>query len=226
MRGRLGMLLTVLTAGLTPTAAHATPQDIASTHAYLVAGHTALQAVVGTWSRVEASMHRLDERFRAECPNVGAGSPQSEEEQKLSYEVAGALWATGYHTDIGIVRKFVRAVKPLKWSNGAITRSARNFARGLTELSSLQVPNLCADIRAWSATGFKTIPQSTLSFDQRVEPMEAKEVPPSLLTPYVQPADQGLFATDKRLNTRFEELEIGQGVNDWDTLLEILGLNQ
>ena len=89
---------------------------------------------------------------------MGAGSPQNEEEQKLSYEVAGALWATGYHTDAALVQRFVKTVRPLKWSNPAITRRAHGLTTGLREMVALSIPNLCGDVRAWGAAGFKTVP--------------------------------------------------------------------
>jgi hypothetical protein len=226
MLGRLGIVAAVLTIGLVPASASATPRDVASTHAYVVAGYAALRATVTTWSSVEASVHKLNLRFRAECPNVGVGSPQSEEEQKLSYEVAGALWATGYHTDAKIVRTFVKAVSPLRWSNPAITRAAHRFIKGLREMTGLAVPDLCGDVRAWSAGGFNTVPSSTEHYVRHVEAIEVKEVPRRLLAPYVQPSDRGLVARAERLAIRFEELEIGRGQDDWNMLLETLALNQ
>jgi hypothetical protein len=42
----------------------------------------------------------------------------------------------------------------------------------------------------------------------------------------VQPADRALRARDEHLDTRFEELEFMRGQNDWNTLLEALGLNE
>lgn len=226
MLGRLGIVTAVFAIGLMPTGAAAAPRDVASTHAYLVAGYAALHAVVGKWSTVEADIHKLNLRFRAECPNVGAGSPQSEEEQKLSYEVAGALWATGYHTDAKIVRAFVKAVKPLRWSNPAINRSAHKFITGLQEMSALSVPDLCGDVRAWSAGGFKAVSSSTEQYDRHVEAIEVKEIPRRLLRRYVQPADKGLLARDERLFTRFAELEFKTGQDSWNLLLETLALNQ
>jgi hypothetical protein len=226
MLGRLGILAAVLVVGLTPTGAAAAPQDVASTHAYIEAAYTALHAVVTKWSAVEADVHKLDLRFHAECPAVGAGSPQSEEEQKLSYEVAGALWATGYHTDAKVVQAFVKAVKPLRWSNPAINRSARKFVTGLHEMTVLPVPNLCADVRAWGAGGFKAAPATTLEYDRHVEAIEVKEIPRRLLAPFVQPADTGLRARAEHLATQFAELEFKRGQDDWNTLLETLALNQ
>jgi hypothetical protein len=226
MLRRLAILLAALALGLAPARALAAPVDVASTHAYLVAGYAALHATVTTWSAIQTSIHKLNRRFAAECPNVGAGSPQNEESQKMSNEVAGALWATGYHTDAKIARTFVRAVQPLRWSNPAITRIARKFTKGLLEMVALQVPDLCGDVRAWSATGFATIPARTLAYDRHVEAIEVKEIPPRLLRPYVQPADKALAARDERLNTQFQNLETSTGFNDWDLLLETLALNQ
>jgi hypothetical protein len=222
----LTIILATLTVGLAPAQALATPEDVASTHAYLVAAYAALHTTVTTWSTVEASIHKLDQRFATECPQVGMGSPQNEAEQKLSYEVAGALWATGYHTDAAVVQKFDKAVAPLKWSNPAITRRAHDFTTGLREMVGLAVPNLCADVRAWGATDFKTVPASTLSYDKHVEAIEIKEIPRHLLMPYVQPAEKSLVASDERLDTQFEHLETERGFVDWDTLLETLALNQ
>jgi hypothetical protein len=226
MLGRLGIVVGVLFVGLTPANAAAAPRDVASTHAYLVAGYAALHAVVGKWSAVEADLDKLNLRFRAECPKVGAGGPQSEEEQRLSYEVAGALWATGYHTDASIIRTFAKAVRPLRWTNPATNRSARKFITGLQEMSALSVPDLCGDVRAWSAGGFKAVSSNTERFDRHVEAIEVKQIPRRLLAKYLQPSDRGLLKRVERLYTRFSELEFKTGQDSWDTLLETLALNQ
>jgi hypothetical protein len=175
---------------------------------------------------MEASLHRLDRKFAAECPDVGAGSPQSEAEQNLSYEVAGALWATAYHADSRYAQAFIKAVSPLRWSNPTIGRTAHKFIKGLREMTSLEVPNLCADVRSWKASGYQTIPSSTLRFDRHVEAIEVEVPSPRILSTYVQPADRGLFTKVEHLLTRFEELEFSTGQRYWDTVLETLGLNQ
>ncbi|HEY8303479.1 MAG TPA: hypothetical protein VIG42_02705 [Solirubrobacteraceae bacterium] len=231
MLGRLGIVGIVLAIWLTPIGgllddAAATPQDVASTHAYLVAGYAALHATVTTWPTVEANIHKLDRKFKTECPNVGAGSPQNNEEQQLAYETAGALWATGYRTDAKIVQRFVKAVSPLRWSNPTINRDAQRFVKGMREMTLLKVPDLCGDVRTWSAGGFGAVTAATKQYVRHVEAIEVKEIPRGLLRPYVQPTDKGLVATDERLALRFEELEVGRGMEDWDMLLETLALNQ
>jgi hypothetical protein len=228
MKGRLGILAAVaaLALGVAPAGVQASAKDIASTHAYAVAAYAALHEVVTKWSTVEAAVHKLDLKFRAECPKVGAGSPQSEEEQLLSTEVAGALWATGYRSEAKVVRKFVQVVGSLTWSNPAITRAARRFTKGLHEMTLLPIPDLCGDVRAWTASGYKTMPSNVAQYDRRVEAIEVKEIPRKLLLPYAQPSDRGLIAADERLDTRFGELEFERGQDDWDKLLEVLALNQ
>ncbi len=209
-----------------PATADATSRDIASTHTYLEASYKILHTAVTTWSTVEASIHRLDLRFHTECPDVGAGSPQNEEDQKLSYEAAGALWATGYHTDEGIIRTYDNTVNRLTWSNPQITRDAHRLTRSLQEMTELQVPNICADVRAWGANDFGAAPADVKQYDQHVEAIEIHEIPRHLLVPYVQPADDGLRKQDEHLATRFEELEFMRGQADWIALLEVLGVNE
>jgi hypothetical protein len=226
MLKRVAIIIAASALVLTPATAGAASRDIASTHTYLVASYKVLHAAVTTWPSVEASIHRLDLRFHAECPNVGAGSPQNEEDQKLSYEVAGALWATGYHTDAAIVRTYVDTLNRLKWSNPKITHDAHRLARGLREMTALQVPNICADVRAWGANGFGVAPANVKRYDEHVEAIEIHEIPRSLLVPFVQPADNGLRKRVEHLATRFEELEFVRGQDDWIALLEVLGVNE
>lgn len=226
MLGRLAALTAVLAVAIAPSGAMAAPTDVASTHAYIVASYKLLHAVVTTWSKVEAGISGLDAKFRAECPHAGAGSPQNEEGQALSTDVAGALWASGYHTDAKLVRAYIKAIGHLNWSNPAITRSDRGLAKSLNEMLALQVPNLCADIHAWSASAFKSVPSDAKEYATHVESIEIKEIPRKLLAPYVNASDRGLRSRAEHLATEYEELEFKRGQSDWDTLLEVLSLNQ
>jgi len=228
MRGGLTnvVALAISALVLSTGVAAASPRDVASTHAYLVTDYAVLHATVSKWSAVEANIDKLDARFRAQCPHVGEGSPQSEEEQKLSLEVAGALWATGYHTNATVVHGFIKAVSRLTWSNPAITRAARRLTKALGEMTALAVPDLCGDVRAWAAGGYNAVPLSTDRYAKHVEAIEVKQIPHRLLSPFVQGADRSLAARDERLNTRFEELEFRHGQDQWNKLLEVLSLNQ
>lgn len=226
MLKRLATIATVLTVGLTPTGALAAPWDVSSTHAYLVANYTFLRAVRANEPAVDTSIARLNHTIGTECPNVGTGAPQNEEAQHMSYEVAGALWSTLYHTDAKIVDRFIQSVKPLRWTNGAITHAARSYIKSLHELVELRLPDLCDEVQAWSASGFKTVPTATIRFDRHAEAIEGKTIPTHLLAPYEQSADKNLAAHAAHLEILLEDAETVEGFNDWDTLLRTLALNQ
>jgi hypothetical protein len=216
----------VLVLALMPATAGAASRDTASTHAYLTASYTLLHTAVSTWPSVERNIHKLSRRLHAECPGAGVGSPENEEAQKLTYEAAGALWAVGYRTDTASIHTYSGTLERLTWSNPAITRDAHRLARGLLEMTTLRVPDICADVRAWHADGFGAMPSDVEPYDRHVEAIDIHEVPQRLLTPYVQPGDKQLRRRVEHLATRFEELEFMRGQADWISLLEAVGLNE
>jgi hypothetical protein len=220
------MILTMFVFGVVPATAVATPQDSVSTHAYIRANYAlnrATQArVKAAQAAIEATIHRLGQ----ECPKLGVGSPQNEESQHLSYEVVVALWSTSFATDAGPIHKFAQAVRRLRWSNPKLTHMTQHYATDLQDLASLQMPNVCGDVTAWKETGLKTVPATSIQLDQRVEAIEPKAIPPSLLAPYEQPADKAILATTTRIESHLQQIETMEGFNDWDQALETVGLNQ
>jgi hypothetical protein len=226
MRGRIAMIITMFVFGVAPATAVARAQDIASTHAYIRANYAlnrATQAKVKVaQAGIEATIHKLGQ----ECPKLGVGSPQNEESQHLSYEVVVALWSTSYTIDAGPIRKFAQAVRHLHWSNPKLTHMTQRYATDLQDLASLQMPNVCGDVTAWKQTGFKTVPTTSIQLDQRVEAIEPKTIPPSLLAPYEKPADKAILATTTRIESHLQQIETMEGFNDWDQALETVGLNQ
>lgn len=232
MRRRdLAIVASVLAMTLAPAAGPAganaaSGRDLAATHRALRAAYTALSAVVRTWPAEEASFKRLDSRFAAECPGVGAGSPQDEQEQRLSYEVAGALWATAYKQDASIAQTAIQAVQGLRWSSPSLTGHVRAYLRGLREMIALPVPDLCADVKAWRGGGSATAPANVVAFDEHVEAIDVEVPETRLFTAYVSPSETGLLAKVKALAIRFEELEFIVGQREWNRLLDVLGLPQ
>jgi hypothetical protein len=222
----LGVSSAVLALGLAPARALATSQDVASTHAYIAMNFAFARASEARVKTGQASIARLNRKLHRECRDVGAGSPQNEEAEKLSYEAAGALWSVSYGADAGPIHAFAQAVRPLRWSNSKLTRIAQGYAKSLQELATLPMPNLCGDVRAWSTSGFQTVPATTIRFDQLVESIEGHTIPPRLLAPYEQPADRSILEQTTRLETKLEANETGMGFDDWDSLLETLGIHQ
>jgi hypothetical protein len=220
-------LAIVALCGFAPAASEAaSSHDIAAARTVLTAGYETLSGVLRTWPKVEASLRQLNHRFARECPGIGAGSPQTETEKRLSYEVAGALWATAYRADAPFVRRFIHKVTGVTSSNPRLNRRVYKFLNGLNEMLALQVPDICSDVRAWTASGYQHVPTSTLQFDRHVEAINVEIPSPKLAEPYLVASDRALVPKLERLITRFEELEFTSGQRYWNTLLETLAVPQ
>lgn len=222
----LALGLAVLALGVAPSMASATSGNSAATHAYIRANYLLARASEASVAPTQTKILALGHKLGQECPKAGAGSPENEASQKVSYEVAGAIWSVSYGAIAGPIGKFARAVSPLRWSNPKLTRLAQGYAKSLRELAALAMPNICGNVRAWSASNFKVIPLSTVNFDRHVEAIVGHTIPPAQLAPYEQPADKSILARTTNLETELEHAETVTGFNDWDSLLETLGLNQ
>lgn len=226
MRGPLAIIFTALAFGVAPATALGTPQDVASTHAYIRANYALTRATQAKVKVAQASIEATIRKLGQECPKLGVGSPQNEESQHLSYEVVVALWSTSYATDAGPIRKFASTVRRLHWSNPKLTHMAQRYATDLQELASLRMPNVCGDVTAWKEGGFKAVPATSIQLDRRVEAIEPKTIPMSLLARYEQPRDHAILATTTRIESHLQQIETVEGFNDWDQALEAVGLNQ
>jgi hypothetical protein len=222
---RSGILLAaVLLTAAAPSAALATGGDVSSTHAVLTAGYTLGRESEARMGAMRRAIHATKSKLLHQCGAIAKESPQDEQSYKLSYEAAGALWAAGYGADRGPIRKFVGATRGLHWSRPNINRAFEAFVRGLQGLSTLPTPPLCKDIATWKASGYTKLPAETISFDARVEKLEAK-AELGLLAPYAQGADRALLRQDQRIDTKVLNFETEVGGDAWYALTEGLELN-
>jgi hypothetical protein len=222
-RTRLALLAGLAVASA-PVQAQASPQDVASTHAAIVAGYALARAAVANIAIAQSKIEAYDHRLAAECPGVGRGALENESTDPMSHEVASALWSIAYGSVRGPIHRFASAVRGLRWTNGRFTRTTRTLAANLTGLASIPPPDLCADIRTWTAGGFATVPQRIPELNQRVERLEVPEVPWGLVAPFVLGSDAGRLAYIKSAERKTTEAEFTLGQHDWYQVLETLGL--
>jgi hypothetical protein len=221
---RLVLPLVVLTLAMAPSPARASSQDVAATHTAIVAGYALARVGVATINIAQSKIESFNRKLAAECPGVGSGTPETEASQPMSYEVAVALWSIAYGSAAGPIKTFAKAMRPLRWTSARINRGARTLVANLTALATIPLPDLCGDVRAWSASGFTTIPRHVIELDRRVEPLELPEIPWRLVAPYVRGGDAGLVAYIKRAERKVAEAEFVLGQNDWYQVLQTLGL--
>lgn len=223
--GARALLIAALLVGLVPSAAHAASTDVSSTHALVTAGYAFGRESEGRMSAMRRAITASKRTLLRQCPRIATESPQDEQSYRLSYEAAGALWAAGYGADRGPIVKFARATRGLHWSSAQINRSFKAFVGGLQGLSTLVSPPVCKDIASWKASGYSTLPSDTVSFDSRLEALEAKPVPNKLLAPYAQGSDRALLTQDQRIETKLLNFETEVGGDAYYALTEGLDLN-
>ena len=197
---------------------------MSATHAYIRANYALARVAVARIPISEARIQDFNRKLAAQCPQAGRGTPINEASQPMSYEVAVALWSLAYGADAGPIRKFLDTVKPLNWSSPRISRAARSYADELNALATLPLPDLCTDVRAWTASGFQTIPANVAALDRRVEAIEPHPVPNAWLAPYEQGADAALAARTRKLEKKISETEFEVGQDDWIQVTGTLGL--
>jgi hypothetical protein len=154
---------------LAPSAS-ALASDASATQGYVRADYRLVQFAAGRIHGAEATLRGVLARVRRECPRAAAGSPQNPESTQLSNELIGVMVTSAIRSSLPAIRQYLATAGGLRWSSGALTRSVQGYVAKLRTLSSLAVPDICADVRSWAASAFKALPASTKAFDRRFEP--------------------------------------------------------
>jgi hypothetical protein len=193
-------------AGVAPQAASAS--NAGATQAYVQANLALVRLAKANLGASEAGPVKVLAQVRRECPGVGAGSPQDTESTQLSNEVIGAIVLAGARPDLQAIRTFVKAAGGLSWSSGSLTSSIRRYVAKLKTILSLPAPNLCADVKAWAAGGFRSLPASTVSFVAKFLPAwVALGYLPSQLSAFESGGSRALAADAKPLEQQLTEGE-------------------
>jgi hypothetical protein len=216
--------MTGFAGGVAP--ALASPADVASAHAYIQANYALVQGAKARIPSSEAALKAVLSQVRSNCPKAAAGSPQNHDSEQLSDEVVGAIVVAGLRPDVPAVHVFTRTVARLHWSSRTLTSTLRSYAGKLNKLSAVAAPDLCADVRAWVASGYQTLPASTVSFDALYTPVWVAlgELPRSL-GPFERPQEQALLHRSNQLETLLDEAE-ARAVETYADILDALELQQ
>jgi hypothetical protein len=223
----VSLLATLVTLWLAPTAALAASGDVAATQAYLRANYKLVHAATAKQAPSEAALHGVLDGVRRECPKAAAESPQNHDSEQLSNEVVLTMRIAGTRPDIPAIVAFTRAVKGLHWSNRKLTSTIQTYVSELKTLSTTPTPNLCADIKAWVASGFRTRSPSTMQLDQQFEALNVAlgELAAPLLTPYERPQDRAILLRTKQAEVQIGDFEANAGVETWGQIMDTLGLS-
>jgi len=208
------------------TAAPALAQggDASATRQYVAANYALVRTARSHLPRAEAAPLAVLARVTRECPRAAAAAPQDPQSTELSNEVIGAMVLGAYHLDVPELRRFVSSVSQLRWSSSHLTAAVRAYARKLAVLADLAAPNVCADVRAWAASGFHTLPASTVRFDAVFMPawVALGEVP-GALRPFESPEERGPLVRSHALEVELTDGE-ARAVEKWGAIMNELEL--
>jgi hypothetical protein len=209
-----------------PAPALAGQGDIAATRAYIQADYTLVHNAKVNLATSEAALQRLRHKIAAECPKAAAGSPQDTDSEQLSNELVGAMTVAAIRPDVRAIAAFTNTVRNLHWSNATLTRKVHSYAAKLHTLSTLAAPDVCADVKAWAAGGYRVLPPSTVRFDSGYYKVEVAvgEVPARLLAPSEQSDERPTLAHAQRIEGQLSEVE-ANAVYTWGHIMESLALN-
>ena len=181
------MLLVALLGWLGTTVAGAvSPQNRSATLAFLQARYAYERALAAHAPALTAAAEGAAGALAAECPGALAGAPQSARERlgetslasppprqvgeenrqsrQLSAVEGEAFLAVALQAiDRPAALAFTRAVRPLRWSSAAVTALEQGQTAILEWELSLPPPAACADMRAWAASGYRTLAPATKS---------------------------------------------------------------
>jgi hypothetical protein len=199
--------------------------DIAATKAYIQADYALVHTARINMKTGEAALEELQSKLGAECPMAATASPENEAAEHLSNEVIGAMSTVFIRADVQAVGDFATTVGSLHWSNQKLTSKVSSYATKLKALTVLEMPNVCGDVKAWAASGYRTLPSSTTQFDQQFgsEDVGIGEVPARLLAPYEDHSERVVLQHTHQFEEELLDAE-ARAVEPWGKILDALDL--
>ena len=215
--------LTALALALPPPAASGS--DASTTETYLRANYALVKVGHANLGKSIAAYKGVLTMVKHSCPRAAAKSPQDPESTELSNEVIGTMVLNAGKPDRPAIKQYLRTVAGLRWSSAKVTREVSRYASSLKKLYDLSVPDLCGDVKAWATGGFKSLPASTLSFEEVFYPnwVALGLVPPGI-SRFESGGSRSLAKAAERFEYQITNVE-AEAVETWGDIMNELELN-
>ena len=212
----LAASMCLLTCACLPAAAFASVRmtDRAATRAYLRATYADERVLYTELARIVASIEARADGIASECPGTLTYAPRDAAFEELGEEAQMSAFYAGLAPVRASTLRFAHALRRLRWSDHGVTRLLRAEATEEQAKATLALPDPCADIAAWKAGAYATLPQSAASFLARVHAIEsassraqsqAREAEfRHLLGPHEAPSQRRLANRIERLEQRVD----------------------
>ncbi len=185
--------------------------DAAATQAYVRARYTLAQVVTKNLALSRRAVKDYVNQVVGECPNVLADAPGGEQSIHFFQEDIYVLGNAFGRPDTSVIQAYVRAIRGLHWTSPKLNRIVHG--EHLRDKAEVRVgtPNLCADLKAWAASGYRTLPKSTKRLVRKIEAGPEKPGTKALwrlLAPYESPSVKRLVRRTKHLDAKGTDAEL------------------
>lgn len=207
--------------------ANSAPVDVNSTRslindydAMIQARAAALAAGVAAANRYVASVGRACGGVLDHAPMTGPAA------QALGGEVSGAVGVQLLGPSRPALQSFVSAVGVLLWSSPTVAHAVGRFAGAVLGYERLTTPDVCGDLRAWAASGYRAVPGTTRAFNANVSAdanQQSTAIPAGVLARYETSADARTAAQAAQRAADFQQAVSSAVLSPLNRLLLILG---
>lgn len=171
IKAAIGLAAVVMALSPSGASARVSHGDATATRDYLQAELTQTRAEAAGLPTAIAAVETLRGRLAVECPGVLAHEPALAPGEKpsssltqIEEEGEAAVFGTAEQTEYAHRHGFARAVSRLRWSNRALTRLIHSYAAAGVAQAAVPAPDLCADLRSWVASGYKSVSAATEAY--------------------------------------------------------------
>jgi hypothetical protein len=146
-----------------------------ATRAYLKARYVEVHTNGPAYREGIKAIEQLAARVQVECRGALASAPnlQSTSEKEVLAEVFAVVLRAPERAEHAAAVKFARSVRRLHWSNRQLTLLTHSDAQRRAVQSGIAPPNLCADLKAWAASGYTATSAATKSYLHRLSAADA-----------------------------------------------------
>ncbi len=197
-------------------ATHGSARERRATHSYLLARNQFEQTAVQNIYASEAAFSALLANVSRECPQALAANRLATTEPKTAAEAArgtleqqhlgaivGEVAITALEAwlkpDLPALRSLQAKISNLRFGERYLERAATQSGQ---EPLVGQPPDLCADVRFWTQSGYRTLSPATRAFVAREERAGPNHSLDELITPFEGAPDRRLLARYRRLTAK------------------------
>lgn len=211
--------------------------SFAATRTYLRASETYERTREADVGASITAIEFRDRQVAGECPSALTYAPRDTAFVEFSEEIAMSDWYAAAGPLHASMLRMAGVIDRVRWSDRRLTRLAHSEAAEELGIVRLDSPDVCAQIEAWRASSYATLPSSVNDFLQHARMIESESTIGSsgeprekaimrLLRRYEGPAEQRIAERVRRLEARADRRVAAGAILARRRLAVVLGVSE